>query len=78
MQLGGLCWLAMRSFRLVSRVIVNLLDHMHFVAIVLVLLSAAFAAAGTSTASAEVARSETARALPAALDAAARTAEDEQ
>lgn len=51
---------------------------MHFVAMVLVLLSAANAAAGTSTASAEVARSEAARALPTALDAAAGAAEDEQ
>ena len=51
---------------------------MHLVAMVLVLLFAANAAAGTSTASAEVARGEAARALPATLDAAAGAAEDEQ
>ena len=76
-HLGGFCWLALRSL-LVSRVIVDLLNHMHFVAMVLVLLSAANAATGTSTASAEVARGEAARALPTTLDAATGAAEDDQ
>lgn len=77
-HLGGLCRLALRSLRLVSRIIVDLLNHMHLVAMVLVLLSAANAAASTSTASAEVARGEAARALPTTLDAAAGAAEDDQ
>ena len=77
-HLGGLRWPALRSLRLVGRVIVELLNHVHFVAMELVLVLAVLAAAPTPAAPAKVARREAARTLPAALDAAAGAAEDEQ